>query len=423
MAKRLPPRSAVNGTDGANENAALVARLQKQAMNLGWKFPFFLPVLPHIEFRADQRILTACVKISGVVCVAPFFAKDLTDPELQFVIAHEFMHLLLLHHDRRGHRDVTRWNVACDLVINRTLKNAADQAGAAAFKMPKVGIIADESQAEMTAEQLYQILPPQTQLQGIDPTQVQVGAGCGPLPATDGEGEAKLDQSQIDELQRKWREVGVQAQQQARDAGAGAGDILADVLDLPEPKVRWQDVLRAGLIRALTQAGHDDVSWERRSRRSLPGVILPGGITYHCRGAVVIDTSGSMSDEDLGRAVTETEAIVNHTRIPVFLVVHDHEVQAACWIAPGHRHTVRNQIKKRIKGRGGTCFDGAYQRVEAEPGRFNVMIHLTDGEIYSTWPSKPPSVRKLVVALLGSANHSDVPKDARVIDVEISHDN
>jgi predicted metal-dependent peptidase len=145
---------------------------------------------------------------------------------------------------------------------------------------------------------------------------------------------------------------------------------------------------------------------------------LPGGITYRCKAAVVIDTSGSMSDEDLSRCVAETTAIVNNCRVPVFLVVHDHAVQEACWIRPGAKSQVHSNIKKRMKGRGGTSFNEAYDRVEKEPGRFNVMVHLTDGEVYD-WPNRPASVRRLVVALVGSSNRESCPDDARIIEVEL----
>jgi predicted metal-dependent peptidase len=87
------------------------------------------------------------------------------------------------------------------------------------------------------------------------------------------------------------------------------------------------------------------------------------------------------------------------------------------WITPGARAQVNAQIKKRIKGRGGTSFDEAYARVEKE-GKFNALVHLTDGEV-GQWPAKPRTVRKLVVALLGSACKTEVPSDARVIEVEL----
>lgn len=404
--------------------AALVKRCKAQAMSLGWKSPFFLPAIARIEFVAANFPPTACVDLRGRIRVNPEFAASLKDTELQFVIAHELMHLLMLHHDRRANRDPVRWNIATDLIINRTLKNAAAAMGAGAFTMPSVGIIADEAQAEMTAEQLYSEVPEPSAQQRAAAQQgtTPVGAGCGPVPNDgDGDGDDSKDGQggKTDaQLAREWRECAAQSQMSGRQAGTQDGNLLADLLDIPPPKVRWAEVLRGALSRAIAEAGRDDVSWSRRSRRSGTEIILPGGITYRCKAAVVIDTSGSMSDEDLSRCVAETTAIVNNCRVPVFLVVHDHCVQEACWIRPGARNIVHSNIKKKMKGRGGTSFDEAYDRVEKEPGKFNVMVHLTDGEVYD-WPDRPSSVRRLVVALLGSANDTQAPKDARIIEVEL----
>jgi predicted metal-dependent peptidase len=401
---------------------ALVKRCKAQAMSLGWKFPFFLPSIARVEFRADQRTGTACVDLKGIIRVNPSFASKLKDPELQFVIAHELMHPLMLHHDRRGHRDPLRWNIGCDLIINRTLQNVADQAGAGSFSMPMddkgkpIGIIANEDQAEMTAEQLYseQPDPPQWLKDAFAAGNVPVAGGCGIEPGDAGDGDTKTD----DQLKREWRECAAQSQMAGRQAGTHEGNLLAELLDVPPPKVRWSEVLRGALYRAIAEAGRDDVAWSRRSRRSTCEIILPGGITYRCKASVVIDSSGSMSDEDLARCVAETTSIVNNCRVPVFLVVHDHAVQEACWIRPGAKSTVHASIKKRMKGRGGTSFDEAYARVEKEPGKFNTMVHLTDGEVYD-WPDRPASVRRLVVALVGSASKENVPADARLIEVEL----
>jgi predicted metal-dependent peptidase len=357
----------------------------------------------------------------------PDFAGTLKDTELQFVIAHELMHLLMLHHDRRANRDPLRWNIATDLIINRTLKTIGDSAGAGSITMPKEGIIANEDQAEMTAEQLYSELPepPQWLKDAFSEGMVPVGQGCGPEKGdgNGGDGDKEDDEGAgpaptEDQLRRQWRECAAQSQLAGRQAGTTEGNLLADLLDIPDPKVRWSEVLRGALYRAIAEAGRDDVSWSRRSRRSTTDIILPGGITYRCKATVVIDSSGSMSDEDLSRCVAETTSIVNNCRVPVFLVVHDHAVQEACWIRPGAKAAVHSSVKKRMKGRGGTSFVEAYQRVEDEPGKFNVMVHLTDGEV-GDWPDRPSSVRRLVVALVGSANEAECPSDARVIEVEV----
>ena len=415
-----------NSAPKTSSNEDLVKRLKAQALVLGWKVSeFFMPGFGRIEFRADERIATACVQLNGIIRFSPKFAASLTDAEIRFVIAHEITHLLMLHHDRRGARKPQKWNISTDLLINYNLKQIENKlqgnTSQDIFRMPKVGIIADDKQADMTAEEIYNSLDDDAYGGGsgdYDPDQVTVGAGCG-VQDDDGNGQG-MTREEKERALREWHEAAVQSQMMGRKAGDFAGNLLANLLTIPEPRIRWADVLRGALNRALQAAGHDDVTWQRRSRRSNLVFILPGGVTYKCRAAVVIDTSGSMSDDDLTHAVAETVGIVNHTNVPVFLVVHDHGVQEACWIRPGSKGTMAKFVSSKMKGRGGTSFDEAYARVQEEPGKFNVMVHLTDGEIYGTWPAKPANTTKMVVALLGSKNHSDVPALAKVIDVEIS---
>jgi predicted metal-dependent peptidase len=279
----------------------------------------------------------------------------------------------------------------------------------------------------LTAEQLYADIPdpPAEMRAAFEAGTIPVGQGCGVDDGTDPNGNPDPDDPDgqeaktPDQLKRDWQECAVQCQMQGRQAGDVAGNMLADILDVPDPLVRWSEVLRGALLRAIAEAGRDDVSWRRRSRRSTVEFILPGGVNYRCKAAVVIDASGSVDDEALARCTAETTAIVNHCGVAVFLVVHDHAVQSATWIRPGVKSKVHQDIKKEMKGRGGTSFDEAYDRVQEEGEKFNVMVHLTDAEIGGVWPPRPSSVRRLVVALVGSACKDNCPPDARVIEVEI----
>lgn len=406
-----------------DQKAQALDRLSRARMGLGWKHPFFFPVLARTVFRISADMPTACVDLKGVIRVNPFFLTQLSDAEVQGVIAHECLHLILLHQDRRANRAPYRWNKATDRIINLTLKLMG-------IVLPDDCLYAEDDQKDWTAEQLYEV-EPECDEQGYSPWVVPVGQGCG--PSADGDGPGQDGQGQDDDgeggsdgagpqteegWRRQWREIAAQCANQAKEAGSTAGSAFAKLLEIPPPRVRWAQVLRGALYRALAEAGRDDVSWSRRSRRSTTTIILPGGVTYKCKAAVVIDSSGSMSDEDLAHCVSETAAIVNHTRVPTFLVVHDHAVQEAVWIQPGARTVVLSQIQKRLKGRGGTSFDEAYERVEDE-GRFNVMVHLTDGGIFGDWPDPPRSVRRFVVALLGASIDTEVPATAKIIEADL----
>lgn len=403
-------------------------RCRQQATGLAWKIPFFLPIQAQVEFVATRDVPTACVDLRGKILINPDFAAKHADNELAFIVAHELMHPLLLHHARRGDRDPLKWNIATDKIINRTLLAIGQLLGAgisedrAPLRVPSSALLADHTQDGWSAEQLYaaEPEPSEEQRSAYEQGTLRVGEGCGPvLPAADQSGpDDALSPSEEAALRRRWHECAVACQIQGREAGNSAASLLADLVDAPQPKVSWAQVLRGALHRALSEAGRDDVSWQRRSRRSTPEILLPGGITYRCRAAVVIDTSGSMSDAVLASVLAETVQVVNHVRVPVFLVVHDYVVQWAGWVRPASKVAVATEVKRRFIGRGGTSFDAAYARVGQEPGKFNVLVHMTDGEVGS-WPARPINVRRLVAALTPSMCRGPVPADARVIEIEL----
>ena len=81
------------------------------------------------------------------IYVNPGFCETLSLDETAFVFAHEVMHCVLGHIDRRGQRDSTIWNYAIDYATNLMLVELG-------LKMPKVGLF-DRDYRGMTAEDIY----------------------------------------------------------------------------------------------------------------------------------------------------------------------------------------------------------------------------------------------------------------------------
>src|ERR1700690_2768883 len=54
----------------------------------------------------------------------PDFIHQLTEREIEFVVAHEVMHCCFQHFSRRGSRDPRAWNIAGDFVINLDLQKS-----------------------------------------------------------------------------------------------------------------------------------------------------------------------------------------------------------------------------------------------------------------------------------------------------------
>ena len=395
-------------------------RCRRLLFGLAWNCPFFALPAARIRIRIDDTIPTACVTDIGIVYVNPAFAASLTDPELVFVLAHELMHLLLLHTARRGVREQQRWNFACDRALNIALV-------AARLTRPKCALLPqDPAHNNYSAEEHYEV-EPELPSDSDGGAGAQPTAGCGVAPdrgladgSVPGEGDRPLDGDTFpspSQAARQWREIAVIAVSQARQAGMEGAGILARVLVAPPSRVKWSQVIRGAVARALAERGRDDVAFSRRNRRSFDSdIILPGGVAYHATAAVIVDTSGSVPSASLARAVAEVVAISAASKVKIYLVIHDTRVRWQGWL----RTNVRpSEVSSRLTGRGGTQFAPAYAAVEGGAKKFDAVVHLTDGEPCDPWPPRPKNARHLVVALLGCASRRQLPDDATVVEVEL----
>lgn len=210
--------------------------------------------------------------------------------------------------------------------------------------------------------------------------------------------------------------------QVARDTleHAAAGDVPAGWRRWAEEvigaRVDWRRALAAEVRRGLARAaGRVDYTYRRPSRRApaVPGVILPSLRQPTPRVAVVVDTSASMSDDLLSRALAEVDGILRASGVrgeAVRVLACDHAVHTS------RRVTSARQVE--LVGGGGTSM--AVGIAEAASGRPppEVIVVLTDGE--TPWPAAPPRRASVVVGLLGARSRwaPEPPSWARVVTVE-----
>lgn len=188
----------------------------------------------------------------------------------------------------------------------------------------------------------------------------------------------------------------------------GRGTVPAGLIEqaksVLEPSVTpWQRVLGSLVRRAVRyRAGQDRPDVMRRDRRrhnivlgaSGSKVIYPGRRSPKIRVAVVRDTSGSMSNEDLARVTSEVVAISKRLRIrgrDLNILDVDADV-----------HTTRGfagaSSLETVTGRGGTDMRVGIEQALRLPGGVDVIVVLTDGG--TPWPDEPARV-PVVAALVG----------------------
>ena len=95
-------------------------RLLLSRMRLLCHHGFYGLLLLHMRYAVDEEVETACT--DGVrITFGVDFLESLTDEELDFVMMHEVLHVVLQHCLRQGERDRELFNIACDTVVNSNI--------------------------------------------------------------------------------------------------------------------------------------------------------------------------------------------------------------------------------------------------------------------------------------------------------------
>lgn len=344
----------------------------------------------------------------------PAYIAARSVPEVIGLFAHEALHDLGLHPFRRGQRDVERWAIAADGVVN-------DIVGQLGLQLPGDGVPAVP---DTTPEALYERLemPQQPQAQGgggggqgqgqsqgksgggkppkgkPKPQKHPGGCACsmktprGPngQPLTGAalsaaEADAKLNAATAKEL-----------------AGRLPGTLpagLTRMLGLAmEEKVPWEQVV----ARFVSESSKSENAWKKPNRRFLTrNVVLPSRWTPEVPDFVLAcDTSGSMSEDLLRAAGSEmmhAMATCESKGAPELTVV---------WCDTAVSTQVVSDPKElRPVGGGGTMFSPAFRWINENRPLTKGVVFVTDGYVtdFGPEPEYP------VLWILTGANESFRP--------------
>ena len=255
-----------------------------------------------------------------------------------------------------------------------------------------------------------------------DGSDAATGPKCGPgaggstfdgqIDAADAQAPA-VPASEASVLRRR---VAEEVQRHHASIGSVPGGLVAWARETLNPTVDWRAVLAATVRAGVAEvAGSADYTYRRFSRRSqaVPQVRLPGMIERIPSVAVVVDTSGSMSDDQIARAFGEVQSILRSCGVmdqSVSVLTVDVNVTVYRRLSDVRRIT---QI-----GRGGTDMSaGIAAAAELRPSP-DLIVVLTDG--YTPWPVRSPRAR-VIIGLVGQhAGESAVPAYATAVSIPLS---
>ena len=274
-------------------------------------------------------------------------AARLRGPEMRFVIAHEYLHAGLGHHERRQGRDAFLWNVACDFVINGWLMEMG------IGQMPQKGCLYDEQFKGCSAEEIYDRIV--SDLKKYSKMAGFRGAGTGDIIGGNvtfgkNEGAASLDDFYKSALQN-----GLEYHKNNGRGLIPAG-LEEEIRALAMPPIPWNARL-ADWFDINFKPLEKRRTYARPSRRqgATPDIPRPRCVTadipeYSRTFGVVIDTSGSMSAMLIGYALGAIASYSAARDVPCARVVFcDASAYDAGYMAP---EDIAGRVM--VKGRGGT---------------------------------------------------------------------
>lgn len=161
-----------------------------------------------------------------------------------------------------------------------------------------------------------------------------------------------------------------------------AGVVPASLEDelglLTAPKVTWQDIVRTRLLKARSGNGRND--WTRfRTRPMFCGMLVPKRRNYFATFGCLLDTSGSMSTEDMAFGLSQLQSLDERsegTIVPVDCEVY--------WDKATKVKTCKAEELSKVKvvGRGGTVFSNFFKDYKEKIGECDFLIVVTDGYLF-----------------------------------------
>ena len=312
------------------------------------------------------------------------FLGAFEDPELDFIIAHEVMHCVYDHIERRATRDAQYWNMAGDYRINDDLKK--QNIG----RMPKVGLH-DPRYEENYTDEIYQDLyanqkdKKQTLDMHIDQLLEELekngntdGPGQGSESQDGKKGPIKISKEERDQLKDEIKNAVIQAAQLA-GAGNVPGGVERMIKEITNPKMDW----RTMLDQQITSVIKSDFTWMKPSRKGWDiDAILPGLQNENTIDiCVAIDTSGSISNSMLKDFLSEVNGIMSqYTDYKIYVWSFDTEVHN-----PELFTGDKDIADYKPAGFGGTEFTANWKWMKHNGVSPKKLVVFTDGYPFGSW--------------------------------------
>ena len=373
--------------------------------------PYLASALFSLTFLEIENLGTMGVDERLRVYVDPELPHLWNLNEIAGVLVHEVNHVIREHYLRQNIGITTElvWNIAGDLEIN-------DDLIAAGISLPEHPMLPctfglpDGQTLEWYASKLRdQNQDTHSQTNSFEAAQGDCGRCAdgksrGYELGTDDKDFPGVGLSRLEAIREQV------AQEVLKSRGTSPAGIVRWANGRGKSQVSWQQILYSRVKRgAQLKSGQVNYSYSRPSRRQIANVILPSLRRPVINVAIVIDSSGSMSQDDLNIAYSETRSVsMNNATGDLTLISCDAQAVVVA----------ENRLPDSVEliGGGGTDM-GSGINLCAEFRRIpDVVIVITDG--FTPWPVQLPHRLQqtfFVVLLVGSCDVKEIPKWAETV--------
>jgi predicted metal-dependent peptidase len=373
------------------------------------RMPYLATAIFACEVVAEAGTGTVAIDRGWRLHADAAVVERLDVPELGRLVIHLCGHVVRGHGDRalvagvRRDIDRARWTRCADAEINDDLpaelvsRSAPDTPAALGFELGRL------------SEEYYE-----PTMDGFREWDCGSGADGDPRPGEDETGRGIGPQARA----MLALQVALEIQShEAREPGTVPGGWRRWAESMLPSRVDWRRLLASEVRRAVARAaGQVDYSYRRSARRAdlTPELVLPAMHRPLPEIAIVCDTSNSMHDELLGRALAEIDAVLKRTGL------RDRQVRVLAVDTAVHAvQRVSTAFALELAGGGGTELGVGIDAAAALTPRPSVVIVLTDG--FTPWPQRPPRGIPVIVGLLKQRSEHGLwapPDWARVVEIE-----
>jgi len=299
-------------------------------------------------------------------------AAALSDSEIIFVYAHELLHVGLRHGDRCEGRNAYLWNVACDFVINQWLLEMR------VGTPPDRGLLLDDELAGLSAEEIYDRMT--GDMRTYRKLATLAGRAAGDILDDRTIGRRRDGFTGLEEFYRSALARGYDLHRE-QDRGYLPAGLVEEIRSLAQPPIDW-DVALAQWFDERFPPLEKHRTFARLSRRqsSTPEIPRPRWSSVELERrtfGIVLDTSGSMDRELLGKALGAVASYAAARDVTaVRLVFCDARAYDEGYVPVEDIAT-----RVRIKGRGGTVLQPGIDTLERArdfPANGPILM-ITDG--------------------------------------------